>query len=188
MLRVALTGGIATGKSYVLSRLRERGVPTIDADDIVHEVLGPERQRHKAIATQFGGAFLKPDGSVDRSLLGAKVFGDADSRCGSKQSFIRSSTRPSARWYERLDRQWASPRFRCCLKHTTKGISISSPSHSARRTCSCSGFSNGRNHRGRSAAADRRADAGRTESAARGLRHPDRRHASTRLTARSMSC
>ena len=41
MLKVALTGGIATGKSYVLARLKDRGIPTIDADAIVHESLGP---------------------------------------------------------------------------------------------------------------------------------------------------
>ena len=41
MLKIALTGGIATGKSYVLRRLRERGVLSIDADDIVHQALGP---------------------------------------------------------------------------------------------------------------------------------------------------
>ncbi len=45
MLRVALTGGIATGKSYVLARLKDRGIPTIDADEIVHEALGPARYR-----------------------------------------------------------------------------------------------------------------------------------------------
>ena len=41
MLKVALTGGIATGKSYVLARLQDRGIPTIDADEVVHEALGP---------------------------------------------------------------------------------------------------------------------------------------------------
>ena len=49
---------------YVLARLRDRGIPTIDADDIVHEALGPGTPTTKAIATQFGSVFLKPDGSV----------------------------------------------------------------------------------------------------------------------------
>jgi dephospho-CoA kinase len=80
MLKVALTGGIATGKSYVLARLKERGIPTIDADDVVHEALGPGTPTTKAIATQFGGAYLKPDGSVDRTGLGAKVFTQPDTR------------------------------------------------------------------------------------------------------------
>ena len=80
MLRVALTGGIATGKTYVLTRLRDRGVSTIDADEIVHEALGPNTVTTKAIAAQFGGVFLNADGSIDRALLAGKVFQDAESR------------------------------------------------------------------------------------------------------------
>lgn len=80
MLRVALTGGIATGKSYVLARLKDRGIPTIDADDVVHEALGAGTPTARAIATQFGRAFLRPDGSVDRAVLAAKVFSDSEAR------------------------------------------------------------------------------------------------------------
>jgi dephospho-CoA kinase len=80
MIKVALTGGIATGKSYVLARLRDRGVPTIDADEIVHEALGPGTITTNTIALQLGTAPLKPDGSIDRALLGEKVFADADAR------------------------------------------------------------------------------------------------------------
>lgn len=80
MLRVALTGGIATGKSYVLARLKDRGVATIDADEIVHDVLGPGTPTSTAIAAQFGREFLKPDGSVDRARLGAKVFKEPNTR------------------------------------------------------------------------------------------------------------
>jgi len=80
MLRVALTGGIATGKSYVLTRLRERGVPTIDADAVVHEALGAGTAATKAVADRFGPAFLRPDGSVDRARLGEKVFVELESR------------------------------------------------------------------------------------------------------------
>ncbi len=80
MLKVALTGGIATGKSYVLWRLKSRGVPVIDADDIVHEMLGPGSSTASAIAAHIGRGFLKPDGSVDRSLLAAKVFREPSTR------------------------------------------------------------------------------------------------------------
>ena len=80
MLKVALTGGIATGKSYVLARLKDRNVPTIDADDIVHEALGPGTPTSKAIAARFGDAFLKTDGSVHRARLGEEVFRDPDAR------------------------------------------------------------------------------------------------------------
>ena len=80
MLKVALTGGIATGKSYVLARLKDRGIPVIDADDIVHQALGPGTPATNAIASRFGSAFLKPDGSIHRTMLGAKVFKDPETR------------------------------------------------------------------------------------------------------------
>ncbi len=80
MLRVALTGGIATGKTYVLNRLRDRGIATIDADEIVHDALGTATPTARAVAERFGTAFVKPDGSIDRALLAAKVFRDPDTR------------------------------------------------------------------------------------------------------------
>jgi dephospho-CoA kinase len=80
MRKVALTGGIATGKSYVLARIKARGTPTIDADDIVHDAMRPGTVTTRAIAAQFGSEFLKPDGSVDRARLGAKVFADPAAR------------------------------------------------------------------------------------------------------------
>jgi dephospho-CoA kinase len=76
MQKIALTGGIATGKSYVLGVLKARGIPTIEADDIVHEALGPRTPTTSAIVDAFGSVFLKPDGTVHRTLLAAKVFGD----------------------------------------------------------------------------------------------------------------
>lgn len=80
MLKVALTGGIATGKSYVLARFKDSGIPTIDADDVVHEALGPGTPTARNVATQFGRVFLKPDGSIDRTLLAGRVFSDAEMR------------------------------------------------------------------------------------------------------------
>jgi dephospho-CoA kinase len=80
MAKVALTGGIATGKSYVLGRLRERGIATADADEIVHEILGPGTSSTSAVAATFGSEYLAPDGRVDRSLLAAKVFREPRAR------------------------------------------------------------------------------------------------------------
>ena len=104
MLKVALTGGIATGKSYVLEKLRDRGVPAIDADDIVHEALGPGTPTTKAIAAQFGSVFLKPDGSIHRTLLGVKVFRDPEARM-MIEAIIHPVVYEKIRgWFERLDR------------------------------------------------------------------------------------
>jgi len=80
MFRVALTGGIATGKSYVAARLRERGIPVIDADDLAHGATAGGTEATSAIAGRFGRGILAADGSVDRAKLGAIVFADAAAR------------------------------------------------------------------------------------------------------------
>jgi dephospho-CoA kinase len=80
MLRIALTGGIATGKSYVLARLRDRGIPVIDADEIVHEELGAGTATTRAVSLAFGDAVLQPDGRIDRAALASTVFADVDAR------------------------------------------------------------------------------------------------------------
>ena len=80
MLKVALTGGIATGKSYVLEQFRRRGVPCLDADALAHGVMAPGTEATTAIAARFGQEMLAPDGSVDRARLGPVVFADAAAR------------------------------------------------------------------------------------------------------------
>lgn len=79
MLRVALTGGIATGKSHVLAALQKRGVPCLDADELAHGVMAPGTEATMAIAERFGNV-LADDGSVDRRKLGPLVFADAAAR------------------------------------------------------------------------------------------------------------
>ncbi|MBE3133570.1 MAG: dephospho-CoA kinase [Acidobacteria bacterium] len=80
MLRVALTGGIGTGKTYVRGRFHALGVPTIDADEVVHQALGPGTPVTSCVAERFGVGILAPDGAVDRRKLGAIVFADEDAR------------------------------------------------------------------------------------------------------------
>jgi dephospho-CoA kinase len=79
MLRVALTGGIATGKSYVLDRFRRRGIPVLDADTLAHGVMAPGTEATAAIAARFG-AVIGADGAVDRARLGPIVFADENAR------------------------------------------------------------------------------------------------------------
>src|SRR5262249_8180868 len=76
MLKVALTGGIATGKSYVLERFRRLGVPCLDADELAHGVEAPGTEVTAAIAARFGTDVLAADGSVDRAQLGPIAFAD----------------------------------------------------------------------------------------------------------------
>ena len=74
LLRVALTGGIATGKSFVLDRFASQGVPTIDADTIARDVVRPNHSASADIRQRFGDDVFRPDGEVDRPRLAARVF------------------------------------------------------------------------------------------------------------------
>lgn len=73
---IALTGGIASGKSTIAARLAEHGATVIDADAIVREVQQPGGAVLEAIADAFGAEMIAADGSLDRAALGARVFGD----------------------------------------------------------------------------------------------------------------
>lgn len=80
MLKVGLTGGIATGKSNVLRLLKELGCETIDADDVAHAAIAPGQPAYDEIVGEFGQQILAQDGSIDRSKLGAIVFDDQTRR------------------------------------------------------------------------------------------------------------
>lgn len=73
---IALTGGIASGKSTIARRLAEHGAVVIDADQIVRDVQQPGSEVLAAIAGEFGERMLRADGTLDRAALGAEVFGD----------------------------------------------------------------------------------------------------------------
>ena len=80
MLKVALTGGIATGKSHVLEQFRQHGVPCLDADTLAHGVESAGTEATAAIAVRFGPEILTAQGAVDRGKLGPIVFKDAAAR------------------------------------------------------------------------------------------------------------
>ncbi|PZQ91584.1 MAG: dephospho-CoA kinase [Leifsonia xyli] len=77
---VALTGGIASGKSTVARRLAELGAVVVDADRIAREVVEPGTPALARIAERFGSGVVAADGSLDRAALGAIIFGDASAR------------------------------------------------------------------------------------------------------------
>lgn len=80
MLEVGLTGGIACGKSSVRRRFENNGVPTLDADAVVHRLFEPETVVTRELENHFGDRVLAEDGSIDRKVLGSIVFGDAAKR------------------------------------------------------------------------------------------------------------
>jgi dephospho-CoA kinase len=76
MLRVGLTGGIATGKTTVAAILRELGCHMLDADKIAHRMIEPGAAAYEDVVREFGRGILTSDGRVDRKKLGAIVFAD----------------------------------------------------------------------------------------------------------------
>ena len=80
MLRVALAGGIATGKSYCLARFASFGVPVIDADQLARDAVAPGSRALEEVSARFGAAIIRPDGSLDRASLGQIVFNDRGAR------------------------------------------------------------------------------------------------------------
>lgn len=75
-----LTGGIASGKSTVAARFRERGLPVIDADQLARDVVRPGTPGLADIVKTFGSEILLSTGELDRKALAARVFSDDAAR------------------------------------------------------------------------------------------------------------
>lgn len=75
-LVIGITGSIGCGKSHVRETLAELGADGIDADVVAHHVMAPGGPAYEPLVAAFGPDVLRPDGVVDRSLLGARVFSD----------------------------------------------------------------------------------------------------------------
>ncbi|MDX1503656.1 MAG: dephospho-CoA kinase [Thermoanaerobaculia bacterium] len=80
LLRVGLTGGLASGKSTVARGLAERGFHVLDADRLVADLYRPGAAGARAVRELFGDGYLDADGAVDHAALARRVFPDADAR------------------------------------------------------------------------------------------------------------
>ena len=80
MLKVGLTGGIASGKSAVSDRFRALGAPIIDTDDIARELVAPHNEALDEIVAAFGRDVLLAGGELDRARLRRRIFGDKRQR------------------------------------------------------------------------------------------------------------
>ena len=80
MLLVALTGGIACGKSVIGRLLLEKGCFVHSADTAAHELMSPGTQVWRAVADHFGPGVLREDGTIDRAKLGSIIFSDDKER------------------------------------------------------------------------------------------------------------
>ncbi len=79
-LRIALPGGIASGKSTVAALFARQGVPVIDLDEIAHEVVAPGSALLAQVFDRFGPGVCNHDGSLDRRALRAIIFKDSGAR------------------------------------------------------------------------------------------------------------
>ena len=102
MLRVALTGGIATGKSYCLKRFADLGVPVIDADLLAREAVARGTAALEAIATRFGTGVLTSDGDLNRSALARIVFSDPRARAALEAIVHPEVYRRIREWFANL--------------------------------------------------------------------------------------
>jgi dephospho-CoA kinase len=76
MLRLGLTGGIASGKSAVAAMLRELGFAVLDADSLAHRLIEPGQPAYDEVLREFGPAITDGKGRIDRAKLSALVFAD----------------------------------------------------------------------------------------------------------------
>lgn len=101
--RVALTGGIATGKSAVREAFARLGVPTIDADRLARDAVAAGTPGLAAVVARFGAGYLAPDGTLDRRALGLTVFADRDARRDLEQIVFPHVRRIMGQWFAGLD-------------------------------------------------------------------------------------
>ena len=101
--RIALTGGIATGKSHVRALFETLGVPTIDSDVLAREAVQPGSAGLAAVIARFGPDIVDASGTLDRRKLGGIVFKNAAARRDLEQiihPFVRTATEA---WFASVD-------------------------------------------------------------------------------------
>lgn len=101
--RVALTGGIATGKSHVRAGFERLGVPTIDADRLARDAVAEGTAGLAAVVRRFGPGILDASGGLDRRKLGSIVFADPAARRDLEAIVHPEVRRLMDAWFETLD-------------------------------------------------------------------------------------
>jgi dephospho-CoA kinase len=101
---IGLTGTYCAGKNHVAALLEARGLPVLDVDKLGYKALETEKE---AVFAQFGGDLRTADGSVDRRLLGRRVFGKPE-----KLAALEAIVHPAA---NRLTSEWVAGRDGACV-------------------------------------------------------------------------
>ena len=102
MRRIALTGGIATGKSHVRARFEALGVPTIDSDVLARQAVAVGSPGLAKVVERFGPGILDASGALDRHKLGSIVFADAAARHDLEHIIHPDVQRATSAWFESL--------------------------------------------------------------------------------------
>jgi dephospho-CoA kinase len=101
--KLALTGGIATGKSHARTRFEELGIPTVDADEIARKLPRRHSEALEAIVRRFGPAILNRNGTLNRRALAAVVFANPDARKDLEAILHPAVYRAIQAWFEHLE-------------------------------------------------------------------------------------
>jgi dephospho-CoA kinase len=101
---IGLTGMYCAGKNYVALLLEQRGLPALDLDALGHTALETEKD---AVAARFGSDIINPDGTINRRLLGKKVFGNPD-----ELAALEAIVHPVV---NRMTEQWISEQSGNCV-------------------------------------------------------------------------
>ncbi|MDR2095975.1 MAG: dephospho-CoA kinase [Treponema sp.] len=101
---IGLTGMYCAGKNYIAGMLEKRGLPVLDVDKLGHEALKTEKD---AIVKRFGTSILREDGTIDRRLLGALVFGKP-----AELSALEGIVHPAA---NRMTEEWIARHGGTCV-------------------------------------------------------------------------
>jgi len=101
---IGLTGEYCAGKNHIAAMLETRGLPVLDVDKLGYTALESEKER---IFTQLGDDLRKPDGTVDRRLLGQRVFGNPE-----KLTALEEIVHPAA---NRLTDEWVASQKNHCV-------------------------------------------------------------------------
>ena len=104
MLRVGLTGGIASGKSTVASMLRNLDCMVLEMDPLGHELLEPGQAAYDEVIREFGNSILGPGDAIDRTKLGVIIFADAAKRARLNQILHPRILDVVLKWFVALDR------------------------------------------------------------------------------------
>lgn len=110
MLKVGLTGGIASGKSTVGEMLVALGAHLIQADSIAHQLMQPGEKVYQEVVRKFGAGILNPDGSVNRAKLADAAFGSPAAKQSSRVAELNRIVHPAViqkqnEWMEMMGRE-----------------------------------------------------------------------------------